>query len=93
VELHLHSPDTSSWRGAQLKHRDKFTLPSPSPNIISVIKLMRMRWVAHVVCNREMRNDTKFWMEDLRGKDHLRYTDVDERITLKCISNKQSVMV
>jgi hypothetical protein len=26
VELHLHSPNTSSWRGAQLKkRRDNFT--------------------------------------------------------------------
>jgi len=25
MELYLHSPITSSWRGAQLKHRDNFT--------------------------------------------------------------------
>jgi hypothetical protein len=25
VELYLHSPNTNSWRGAQLKHRDNFT--------------------------------------------------------------------
>jgi len=25
MELYLHSPTTSPWRGAQLKHRDKFT--------------------------------------------------------------------
>jgi hypothetical protein len=25
MELYLHSPDTPSWRGAQLKHRDNFT--------------------------------------------------------------------
>jgi len=24
VELCLHSPNTSSWRGAQLKHRNNF---------------------------------------------------------------------
>jgi hypothetical protein len=29
-------PNTPSWRGAQLKHRDKFTLPLPSP--MSIIK-------------------------------------------------------
>jgi hypothetical protein len=29
MELYLHSPNTPSWRGAQLKHRDNFTfLPS-----------------------------------------------------------------
>jgi hypothetical protein len=26
VELYLHSPNTPSWRGVQLKHRDNFTL-------------------------------------------------------------------
>jgi hypothetical protein len=24
-KLHLHSPNTPSWRGPQLKHRDNFT--------------------------------------------------------------------
>jgi hypothetical protein len=27
VELYLHTPNTPSWRGAQLKHKDNFTLP------------------------------------------------------------------
>jgi hypothetical protein len=26
VELYFHSPNTPSWRSAQLKHRDNFTL-------------------------------------------------------------------
>jgi len=25
VELYLHFPNTPSWRGAQLSHRDKFS--------------------------------------------------------------------
>jgi hypothetical protein len=28
VELYLHSPNTPSWHGAQLKHRDNFTFTS-----------------------------------------------------------------
>jgi hypothetical protein len=24
VDLYLHSPNTSSWRGTQVEHRDKF---------------------------------------------------------------------
>jgi len=27
MDLYLHSPNTPSWCGAQLKHRDDFTLP------------------------------------------------------------------
>jgi hypothetical protein len=26
MELYLHSPNMPSWRGAQLKHRENFTL-------------------------------------------------------------------
>jgi len=29
VELHFHSPNTPSWRGAQLKHGDNFTFTLP----------------------------------------------------------------
>jgi len=25
VELYVHSPNTPSWRGSQLKHKDNFT--------------------------------------------------------------------
>jgi len=28
MEIYLHSPNTPSWRGAQLKHRGNFTLTS-----------------------------------------------------------------
>jgi hypothetical protein len=28
MELYLHSPNTPSWRGAQLKHTDNFTFYS-----------------------------------------------------------------
>jgi hypothetical protein len=36
MELYLHSHNTPSWRGAQLKHRDSF--------ILSVIILIRTAW-------------------------------------------------
>jgi hypothetical protein len=29
MELYFHSPNTSSWRGAQLNHRDNFTFTLP----------------------------------------------------------------
>jgi hypothetical protein len=36
--LYLHTPNTPSWRGSQLKHRDNFTLPSKKgSNIISTL--------------------------------------------------------
>jgi hypothetical protein len=31
AEAYLHSPNTPSWRGAQLKHRDNFTFRKHEP--------------------------------------------------------------
>jgi hypothetical protein len=36
VKLYLHSPNASSWRGAQLKHRDNFTLILPFTGLVCV---------------------------------------------------------
>jgi hypothetical protein len=36
VELYFHSPNTPSWRGAQLKHRDNCTLPYLYINCLSI---------------------------------------------------------
>jgi hypothetical protein len=33
VELYLHSPNTFSWRGAQLKHRDNFSFTFTLPEL------------------------------------------------------------
>jgi hypothetical protein len=38
MELYLHSPNTPSWRGAQLQHRDNFTF-----NFISETEDSRQR--------------------------------------------------
>jgi hypothetical protein len=52
MELYLYSPNTPSWRGAQVKSTG-ITLPLPhlndsSPNIVRVIKSRRMKWAGHV---------------------------------------------
>jgi hypothetical protein len=36
VELHIHSPNTPSWRSGQLKHKDNFTLPYRSSTSLRV---------------------------------------------------------
>jgi hypothetical protein len=36
VELYLHFPNTPSWRGAQLKHRDNFTFATQLKLFIKV---------------------------------------------------------
>jgi hypothetical protein len=41
VELYLHSPNTPSWRGAQLKHRDNFLPLRFYPNPLSSCYLVK----------------------------------------------------
>jgi hypothetical protein len=43
-----------------------------------------MRWAGHAARISERRN-TKFWLENLKGRDHLEDLGVDKRIILKCI--------
>jgi hypothetical protein len=49
VELYLHSPNTPPWCGAQLKHRDNFTLPygakSPSWEANSHSAIQKLPWL------------------------------------------------
>jgi hypothetical protein len=40
MELYLHSPNTPSWRGAQLKHRDNFTFTFYYYSVITIATLM-----------------------------------------------------
>jgi hypothetical protein len=54
-----------------------------------MIKSRTMRWVGHVVCMGEMRNIyTTFWLERLKGRDHLEDVSTDERIILKWFIGK-----
>jgi hypothetical protein len=43
--------------------------------------------VGHVAHIGEMRH-SKFWLENLKGRDHLEYMGKDERIILKWILKK-----
>jgi hypothetical protein len=59
---------TGGWRRL---HNEKLHNLYPSPNIIRVMKLRRMRWVWHLARMAEMRYAYKAWSENLKGKDHL----------------------
>jgi hypothetical protein len=50
VELYLHFPNTPSWRGAQLKHRDDFTfyLTNGIYDKISILKLQYIPFISHI---------------------------------------------
>jgi hypothetical protein len=58
-----------------------------SPNVISVIKSRRMRWVGHVACMGE-ESSTGFSGENLKEKDHLENIGVDGRTIMKCSFKK-----
>jgi hypothetical protein len=52
-------------------HDEELQSFNSSPNIISVIKSRRMKWVGHVACMGRKEMHTKFWLESLKGRDHL----------------------
>jgi hypothetical protein len=41
VKLHLHSPNTPSWHGVQLKHRDNFPLKLVKVEIRTVYQIRK----------------------------------------------------
>jgi hypothetical protein len=53
-----------------------------------VIKSRRMRWVEYVARMGEMKIRTKFWSENLKGRDHSENVDIYKRIILKWILEK-----
>jgi hypothetical protein len=54
-----------------------------------MMKLMRISWITLVVCMMEMRNFTKFWSENQKGRDHLEDLDVDGMVILKLAFKSQ----
>jgi hypothetical protein len=68
VELYLHSPNTPSWRGAQLKHRNNFTftLLLPLTSVYGNIMCLKndvlrktfepksMKWVIMILHNEKL---------------------------------------
>jgi len=43
-------------KGWRILHTEELHNLYASPNVSTVIKLKRMRWVGHVTCMRELRN-------------------------------------
>jgi hypothetical protein len=54
-----------------------------SPNIISVIKLMRMSWAGHVVRMEETRNQYRILVWNLKERDYLGDLGVDGETLLR----------
>jgi hypothetical protein len=71
VELYLHSPNTPSWRGAQLKHRNNFTFTLPV--ILIVTLLPAMKFIPE--CGIEKVRELQF---PFRIKEHLEMTEVEK---------------
>jgi hypothetical protein len=78
---------TGDWR--KLHHEVLHSLYS-SPYIIRVKKSRRMKW-GHVARMREMRNAQKVWLESRKGRDYSANADVNGRILVKWILEKQGL--
>jgi hypothetical protein len=74
-----------SWRRL---HDEELHNLYASSNIVGVIKSRRVRWTGDVARMRgEMH--TKFWLENLKGRDHSEDLATDGRIILTMISDTQ----
>jgi hypothetical protein len=58
-----------------------------SPNI-RVIKSRRMTWARHVALMGEMRNASKFWLGNPKGRDHAEDLGIDVNTILEWIIGK-----
>jgi hypothetical protein len=77
MELYFHSPNTPSWRGAQLKkeHRDNFTFTC-------------LRWEGHNSTHWRMSNAYKMLVRKREGRDCLGDLGIDQRIIIKELLEK-----
>jgi hypothetical protein len=48
-----------------------------------------MGWAGKIACMGQMRNATKFWSENLKGRNYSQDKGIDERKILKWILEKQ----
>jgi hypothetical protein len=76
---------TSEWRNL---HNEELNDQYCSPNIVQVVKLIRMRLAKHV--DRSGRKEARigFWWGNLRVRDHLEEPSVDGMLILRWIFRK-----
>jgi hypothetical protein len=72
--------EDGSWRKL---HNDELHSLYSSPNILSMIKSRRMRWVGHVARMGRGEVFTAFWFGGPKARDHWEDLDVGDRITLR----------
>jgi hypothetical protein len=71
--------ENGSWRKL---HNDELHNLYSSPNIVTVTKSWRMRWVGHVACRGRGDVFTGFWLGGPKIRDHWEDLGVGGRITL-----------
>jgi hypothetical protein len=62
------------WR---ILHNEKLRNLYASPNIIKVIKSIRMKWAGHVACMGTISNADNILVGNLKGRDHSECLRVD----------------
>jgi hypothetical protein len=72
---------TGEWRKL---HNEELNDLYSSPDIVRVMK-SRMRWVGHVARMGREEVYTRFWLGNMREREHLEESGVDVRIILRWI--------
>jgi hypothetical protein len=73
---------TVEWR--RLHNKEVYN-PYPSPSIIRIIELRRMRWEGHIARMGRREVHTGVWWGGLKERDHLEDLRIYEWIIFKCI--------
>jgi hypothetical protein len=67
----IFGPKMDEMVGAWSKlHNEELPNLCSSPNIIRMIKPMRMRWVEHVACMGRRGRNIVLWWENQKERDH-----------------------
>jgi hypothetical protein len=73
------------WR--KLHNEELHSLYS-SPNIVRMIKSIRMRWAGHMARRGRRGMHIEFWWESQKERDNEKYLDTGGMIILNCILKK-----
>jgi hypothetical protein len=88
----IYGPKREEDRSRRKMHNDELHGLYSSPNIVRVIKAMRMRWVGHVARIGRGEVFTGFWVGGPKLRDHWEDLGVSGRITLRWILGREGSM-
>jgi hypothetical protein len=73
-------------------HNEELHNSHSLPAIIRMMTSRRVRWAGHLV-RIAWKMPTRFWLGNMKERDHLVNLGLHERLIIKCVSNKMDGIV